>query len=72
MRFNSQEIAPEIFEALVSYLSVPSDGKRSLRRRYYYGDLSKPNDETDFIDCVEDGRMISGGTTGLRTWSVIS
>lgn len=63
-----EETAPEIFEALVGYMSTPSNGSRSLRRRYYYGDLSKSNEKTEFIDSIEDGRMISGGMTGLRTW----
>lgn len=54
---------------MVEYLSssstsVGTNGGLS-NRTYYWGPLDLPRNEWNFIQTREEGRMISGGTTGL-------
>ena len=72
MKFSNQkEIHPEILEHLCHYLSVPpASTNQQLTRRYIWGPLEQSSVQaltTSKITTVEDGRQISGGTTGLRT-----
>ncbi|GAA5968256.1 hypothetical protein JCM3765_000866 [Sporobolomyces pararoseus] len=77
-----EEVDSEILERMVEYLSTPStitstenvgggsSGSSAgfSNRTYYWGDLNLKKQEWNSIKTREEGRMISGGTTGLRTW----
>ncbi|GAA5920116.1 hypothetical protein JCM5296_002520 [Sporobolomyces johnsonii] len=68
-----EEVHPDILEAMVDLLSTPGSSSGSAApgvstRTYYWGELRKPRSELNALKTREEGRMISGGTTGLRTW----
>ncbi|GAA5992484.1 hypothetical protein JCM10908_000842 [Rhodotorula pacifica] len=72
-----EETHPDLLETMVDFLSSSSaagsataDGAAPgvSRRVYYYGDLAQPVERWRSIVTREEGRLISGGTTGLRTW----
>ncbi|GAA5980810.1 hypothetical protein JCM5350_003715 [Sporobolomyces pararoseus] len=67
-----EEVDSEILERMVEYLSSSSTSTGTTgglsNRTYYWGSLDLPRNEWNFIKTREEGRMISGGTTGLRTW----
>ncbi|GAA6025080.1 hypothetical protein JCM10207_003401 [Rhodosporidiobolus poonsookiae] len=65
-----EEVHPDILEAMVDFLSSGSgEGAPGVStRRYYWGDLKQEPGEWQVIRTREEGRLISGGTTGLRTW----
>ncbi|BGP38208.1 hypothetical protein JCM10449v2_002137 [Rhodotorula kratochvilovae] len=65
-----EEVHPDILEAMVDFLSSgASAGAPGVSTRtYYWGDLAKPPGEWESLRAREEGRLISGGTTGLRTW----
>lgn len=72
-----EEVHPRILEAMLSYLVEPPrtiqeqrEPNLHLTRRYFWGPPEQEQDTSNCVETVEDGRMISGGTTGLRTWSV--
>lgn len=68
-----QEIHPEILDQLIRYLSVPPTSSTQLIRRYIWGPLDQSTDYQvkNSVSTIEDGRMISSGTTGLRTCASI-
>ncbi|GAA5970947.1 hypothetical protein JCM21900_000681 [Sporobolomyces salmonicolor] len=68
-----EEVHPDILEAMVDLLSTPGSSSGSAApgvstRTYYWGELRKPRAQLNALKTREEGRMISGGTTGLRTW----
>ncbi|GAA5912811.1 hypothetical protein JCM6882_000435 [Rhodosporidiobolus microsporus] len=70
-----EEVHPDILEALVDFLSSSSTGGQASSgapgvstRTYYWGDLRTEPAGWKKVRTREEGRMISGGTTGLRTW----
>ncbi|BGP06281.1 hypothetical protein JCM10049v2_002102 [Rhodotorula toruloides] len=72
-RVEDEEVHPDILESMVDFLSTSSstaecDAPGVSTRTYYWGDLSEPPASWRSIRSKEEGRMISGGTTGLRTW----
>ncbi|BGP30322.1 hypothetical protein JCM10296v2_002076 [Rhodotorula toruloides] len=72
-RVEAEEVHPDILETMVDFLSTPSstadsDAPGISTRTYYWGELSEPPASWRNIKTKEEGRMISGGTTGLRAW----
>ncbi|BGP14135.1 hypothetical protein JCM10213_002432 [Rhodosporidiobolus nylandii] len=70
---DDEEVHPDILEAMVDFLSssssAASDGAPGVStRRYSWGALRTSPSEWSSVLTREEGRMISGGTTGLRTW----
>ncbi|GAA5951565.1 hypothetical protein JCM8115_005182 [Rhodotorula mucilaginosa] len=68
-----EETHPDLLETMVDYLSSPTATSAGAapgvsRRVYYYGPFDGPIDSWSSIITREEGRLISGGTTGLRTW----
>ncbi|GAA5931644.1 protein-lysine N-methyltransferase [Sporobolomyces koalae] len=69
-----EEVDADILDRMVEYLSTAgsSDGAGASpgqsERKYYWGDLEGSRQEWRCVRAREEGRMISGGTTGLRTW----
>ncbi|GAA5862845.1 hypothetical protein JCM3774_006661 [Rhodotorula dairenensis] len=66
-----EETHPDLLETMVDFLSSSSGAGAApgvSRRIYYYGSIEKPVETWDRITTQEEGRLISGGTTGLRTW----
>ncbi|GAA5851125.1 hypothetical protein JCM3766R1_006577 [Sporobolomyces carnicolor] len=69
-----EEVHAEILETMVEYFSSStgpnqSDGLMS-ERTYFWGNIDSHAPARDWhrITTREESRMISGGTTGLRTW----
>ncbi|GAA5933254.1 hypothetical protein JCM3775_002586 [Rhodotorula graminis] len=67
---DDEEVHPDILETMVEYLSsgAAAGAPGVSTRTYYWGDLSKAPSEWESLHTREEGRLISGGTTGLRTW----
>ncbi|SGY76600.1 BQ5605_C005g03502 [Microbotryum silenes-dioicae] len=64
----TQEVHPSILEEMVKHLSASSTSTpSSSSRRWCWGPLLH-RDRWKSVATHEDGRMISAGTTGLRTW----
>ncbi|GAA5839700.1 hypothetical protein JCM11251_002566 [Rhodosporidiobolus azoricus] len=71
-----EEVHPDILEAMVDFLSSSSTSGSEASsgapgvstRTYYWGDLREEPKRWKKVSTREEGRMISGGTTGLRTW----
>ncbi|GAA6062006.1 hypothetical protein JCM10212_006081 [Sporobolomyces blumeae] len=65
-----EEVHPDILEAMVDFLSGsgPASAPGICERTYYWGRLEMSPHEWNSVTTREEGRMISGGTTGLRTW----
>ncbi|GAA6037068.1 hypothetical protein JCM8097_005535 [Rhodosporidiobolus ruineniae] len=67
-----EEVHPDILEVLVDLLSSARGAGDSApgvsTRTYYWGDLHEEPRRWKSVMTREEGRMISGGTTGLRTW----
>ncbi|KAM0755984.1 hypothetical protein T439DRAFT_17368 [Meredithblackwellia eburnea MCA 4105] len=64
---NDEEVHEEILEAVVRYLPAqPGPPGRSLRR-YFWGPI-KDMESWKNVTTLEEGKRISEGTTGLRTW----
>ncbi|GAA5999391.1 uncharacterized protein JCM10292_001256 [Rhodotorula paludigena] len=67
---DDEEVHPDILEAMVDLLSSGSSAGApgTSTRVYCWGDLAAEPDQWQSIRTREEGRLISGGTTGLRTW----
>ncbi|GAA6051540.1 hypothetical protein JCM3770_000405 [Rhodotorula araucariae] len=67
---DDEEVHPDILEAMVEFLSSgASAGAPGVSTRtYYWGDLTSAPSAWESLRAREEGRLISGGTTGLRTW----
>ncbi|GAA5915163.1 hypothetical protein JCM8208_002156 [Rhodotorula glutinis] len=67
---DDEEVHPDILETMVEYLSsgAAAGAPGASTRTYYWGDLEKAPSEWESLRTREEGRLISGGTTGLRTW----
>ncbi|KDE06474.1 hypothetical protein MVLG_03128 [Microbotryum lychnidis-dioicae p1A1 Lamole] len=65
---DDEEVHPSILEEMVKHLSASSTSTpSSSSRRWCWGPLLH-RDRWKSVATHEDGRMISAGTTGLRTW----
>ncbi|GAA5900481.1 uncharacterized protein JCM6883_002859 [Sporobolomyces salmoneus] len=65
-----EEVEAEILERMVEYLSSSPSASNSnmTERTYYWADLNLGRKGWKCVKTREEARMISGGTTGLRTW----
>ncbi|ORY79734.1 hypothetical protein BCR35DRAFT_94231 [Leucosporidium creatinivorum] len=63
-----EEVHETILEELVKHLSSSSAPSERLARSYYWGPLAAGAEGWSRVQTTEEGRMISAGTTGLRTW----
>ncbi|GAA6011526.1 hypothetical protein JCM11491_004675 [Sporobolomyces phaffii] len=66
-----EEVEEEILERMVHHLSAGPGQASISERTYYWGalrDVEQRDTEWKCVRTREEARMISGGTTGLRTW----
>ncbi|GAA5875635.1 hypothetical protein JCM8547_000896 [Rhodosporidiobolus lusitaniae] len=66
-----EEVHPDILERMVELLSSSpalAGAPGVSTRTYYWGELDDEPGKWQSVRTREEGRMISGGTTGLRTW----
>ncbi|GAA5971590.1 hypothetical protein JCM11641_000653 [Rhodosporidiobolus odoratus] len=66
---DDEEVHPEILETMIEFLSASfRDSPATSTRIYYWGPLQDTPGTWQSVKTKEEKRMISEGTTGLRTW----